>query len=242
MMEGSSPKVALFVPCYVRAVNPSVIDACIRLLETLGCSVEIPSSQTCCGQPQGNAGYEKEASALAERFVRLFDEYDVVVSPSSSCVTYVREHYADRLKGRVWEICEYVHDVLRPERLPARFPYKVSLHNSCHATRLAGLNAPSELNVPYYHKLKDLLALVEGIEVVEPERPDECCGFGGLFSVEESPVSIAMGRDKVNRHLQTGAQYITAADSSCLMHQGGIIAASKLPIKAIHIVEILAHE
>jgi len=235
-------KVALFVPCYVRAVSPSVIGACVRLLENLGCCVEIPSRQTCCGQPQGNAGYENEASALADHFVSLFKDYDVVVSPSSSCVTYVREHYAERLQGRVWEICEYVHDVLRPTSLPARFPHKVSLHNSCHGVRLAGLSSPSELNVPYFNKLRDLLSLVDGIEVVEPERPDECCGFGGLFSIEESPISISMGRDKVRRHLQTGAEYITAADSSCLMHQGGIIAASRLPLKTIHIVEILAHE
>lgn len=235
-------KVALFVPCYVRAVAPSVIDASVRLLESLGCEVSIPERQTCCGQPQGNAGYEKEASALADHFVGLFGEYDVVVSPSSSCVTYVREHYADRMQGRLWEICEYIHDVLKPQSLPARFPHKVSLHNSCHGVRIAGLSAPSELNVPYFNKLKDLLGLVDGIEVLEPERPDECCGFGGLFSVEESPISVSMGKAKVLRHAATGAEYITAADSSCLMHQGGIIAASGLPLKTIHIVEILAHE
>lgn len=233
-------KIALFVPCYVKAVAPGVIDASVRLLESLGCSVEIPAKQTCCGQPQGNGGYEKEASALSDHFVDLFGRYDVVVSPSSSCVTYVREHYADRLQGRLFEICEFIHDVLKPTSLPSSFPHKVSLHNSCHGARLAGLSAPSEMNVPYFNKLKDLLSMVQGLELLEPERPDECCGFGGLFSVEESPISIAMGRDKVERHLATGAEYITAADSSCLMHQGGIIAAQKLPLKTIHIIEILA--
>lgn len=233
-------KVALFEPCYVRATNPGVITASVRLLKSLGCDVEIPLGQTCCGQPQGNAGYEKDAQKLYDRFVRLFKDYDVIVSPSSSCVTYVREHYGDRLDGKIYEICEFIHDVLRPASLPAVFPHKVSLHNSCHGVRLARLSSASECNEPYFNKLKDLLSLVGGIEVVEPERVDECCGFGGLFSVEESPISIRMGTDKVLRHIATGAEYITAADSSCLMHQSGIIAAGKWNIKTIHIVEILA--
>ena len=233
-------KTALFQPCYVRAVDPGVIPAAGKLLEYLGCEVEIPASQTCCGQPQGNAGYETEARELAERFVRIFKDYDVIVSPSSSCVTYVKEHYPEKFDGRLYEVCEFIHDVLKPESLPGSFPHKVSLHNSCHGVRLAGLASPSELNVPYFNKLKDLLGLVDGVEVVEPERPDECCGFGGLFSVEESAVSVRMGQDKVLRHLATGAEYITAADSSCLMHQGGIIAEGGLPIKTIHILKILA--
>ncbi len=233
-------KAALFIPCYVRAVAPQVIEASYKLLRHLGVDVVIPEGQTCCGQPMGNAGYEDEAEALKEHFVSLFKDYDVIVGPSSSCVSFVREHYPAALEGRVWEICEFIHDVLKPEALPGSFPHKVSLHNSCHATRLMGMAAPSELNIPYFNKLKDLLGLIDGIDLVEPERPDECCGFGGLFSVEESGVSIKMGQDKVRRHLETGAEYIAAADSSCLMHQGGIISAKKLPLKTIHIIEILA--
>jgi len=233
-------KTAFFIPCYVRATAPEVIEASLKLLRHLGVDPEVPSGQTCCGQPMGNAGYEDKAAHLKERFTALFKDYDTVIAPSSSCVTFVRDRYGDLFRGRLFEICEYVHDVLKPASLPGRFPHKVSLHNSCHGTRLAGLAAPSELNVPYFNKLKDLLALIDGIEVVEPERPDECCGFGGLFSMEESALSVKMGQDKVRRHLATGAEYITAADSSCLMHQGGIIAAQGLPIKTIHIVEILA--
>jgi len=233
-------KVALFIPCYVRAVDPDVIEACWKLLRHLGVDVEIPPGQTCCGQPMGNAGYEEDTKALKARFETLFQQYDVIVGPSSSCVAYIREHYGDLFRGRIFEICEYIHDVLKPESLPGRFPHKVSLHNSCHGTRLTALAAPSELNIPYFNKLKDLLGLIDGVEVVEPERRDECCGFGGLFSVEESAVSVKMGTDKVRRHIETGAEYITAADSSCLMHQGGIIAAKKLPIKTIHILKILA--
>ena len=224
----------------MRAVAPKVIDDSLKLLDYLGVDSEIPSGQTCCGQPMGNAGYEDQTSRLKERFTVLFEGYDTIVTPSSSCVTFVRERYGDIFRGRLFEICEYVHDVLKPVSLPGRFPHKVSLHNSCHGTRIAGLAAPSELNIPYYNKLKDLLLLVDGVEVLEPERPDECCGFGGLFSMEESALSVKMGQDKVRRHIATGAEYITAADSSCLMHQGGIISAQGLPIKTIHIVEILA--
>ena len=238
-------KVALFIPCYVQATAPQVGRASLLLLKALGVDAEVPEGQTCCGQPMGNAGFQADAKSLAQRFERIFQDYDVIVGPSSSCVTFVREHYAEltggSAAGKIYDICEYIHDVVRPSSLPwAKFPHKVSLHNSCHGVRLMHLSAPSELNVPYFNKLQDLLEMVEGIEVVQPERPDECCGFGGLFSVEESAVSVQMGRDKVRRHLATGAEYITAADSSCLMHQGGVAKAMSLPLKTIHIVEILA--
>ena len=232
--------VALFIPCYVKAVTPEVIASSYKLLKHLEVDVEIPEGQTCCGQPMGNAGYEASTRHMKQRFEKLFEKYDTVVGPSSSCVVYAREHYDGVFNGRIYEMCEYIHDVLKPASLPGSFPHRVSLHNSCHGTRLAGLASPSELNIPYFNKLKDLLALIDGVEVVEPERPDECCGFGGLFSLEESKISVKMGEDKVRRHLDTGAEYVTAADSSCLMHQGGIIAAKGLPLKTIHILEILS--
>lgn len=234
------------MPCYVNAVFPQVAVSSYKLLTSFGLDVDYPVGQTCCGQPMGNAGFQDEARRLAERFEKLFEEYDYIVGPSSSCVMFVREHYSELLgrksasEGRLFEICEFIHDIVRPAALQAEFPHKVSIHNSCHGVRMMGLSAPSELQIPYYSKLRDLLALVKGIEVVEPERRDECCGFGGLFSMEESEVSVKMGRDKVRRHMFTGAEYITGADSSCLMHQNGIIAADRLPIKTIHIVEILA--
>ena len=143
-------------------------------------------------------------------------------------------------RAKIYDICEFIHDVVKPTSLQASFPHKVSIQNSCHGVRLMHLSSPSELNIPYYNKLRDLLSLVKDIEVVEPERPDECCGFGGMFAVEEHAVSGQMGRDKVKRHIDTGAEYIVGADGSCLMHQNGIIAREKLPIKTIHIVEVLA--
>ena len=124
--------------------------------------------------------------------------------------------------------------------LPGKFPHKVSLHNSCHGVRELGLSSPSERNVPKFNKIKDLLSLVEGVTVVEPERVDECCGFGGMFSIEEPAVSTQMGIDKLQRHIATGAEYITGPDSSCLMHLEGVARRQRKDIKFIHVVQILA--
>lgn len=196
-----------------------------------------------------NAGFERDARPLAERMERLFAAYDYVVGPSASCVVFVKEGYPRLLDGyrehacidaRIYEICEFVHDVVRPAKLGACFPHKVSLHNSCHGVRKLGLSTPGELNAPYRSKLRDLLEMVDGVEVCEPSRRDECCGFGGMFSAEENAVSIRMGRDKLRDHLATGAEYITGADSSCLMHMQGIIDHDRLPIRTLHIVQILA--
>ena len=208
-------KVGLFIPCYINAVYPGVGRASYELLGRLGCEVDYPLGQTCCGQPMANAGFEKDARAL--------DNY--------------REHAC--VDSRIWEICEFIHDVVRPAKLDARFPHRVSVHNSCHGVRKMGLSSPSELNVPYMSKLRDLLSLVGDIDIAEPSRRDECCGFGGMFSVEENAVSVCMGRDKVRDHMATGAEYITGADSSCLMHMQGVIDHDKLPIRTIHAVEIL---
>lgn len=242
-------KIGLFIPCYINAVYPEVGVASYKLLKSLGLDVDYPLDQTCCGQPMANAGFENESVKLAVRFDSLFEKYDYIVGPSASCVVFVRDNYGRLLKeekhrcqseGKIYDICEFIHDVVKPTSLKASFPHKVSIQNSCHGVRLMHLSAPSELNIPYYNKLRDLLSLVQGIEIVEPERPDECCGFGGLFGVEEHAVSGQMGRDKIRCHMETGAEYIVGADSSCLMHQNGIIARDKLPIKTKHIVEILA--
>lgn len=249
-------KVALFIPCYIQAVFPEVAEASRRLLSRLGVEFDEPKRQTCCGQPMGNAGFEDEAVNLARHFDEIFRDYDYVIGPSASCVAFVRDHYGHLLgrenentskavhhcgsEGRVYEICEFIHDIVKPAALHVRFPHRVSLQNSCHGVRLVHLSSPSELNVPYYNKMRNLLSLVDDIDIVEPERRDECCGFGGMFSIEETAVSARMGLDKVKRHIDTGAEYIVGADSSCLMHQNGLIARNHLPIKTLHIVQILA--
>ncbi|MBR3618696.1 MAG: (Fe-S)-binding protein [Bacteroidaceae bacterium] len=239
-------KIGLFIPCYVDTLYPEVGVSTFRLLKSLGLDVDYPERQTCCGQPMGNAGFEHMAVPLAEKFDQLFAPYDYVVAPSASCAAYVRCFHLNLLKGhrcetanKTMDLVEFLHDVVKVTSLPARFPHKVSVHNSCHGVRELGLSSPSERNIPPYNKVIDLLRLVEGIEVVEPERPDECCGFGGMFSIEEQAVSRRMGIDKVKRHIATGAEYVTGPDSSCLMHMQGIAEKEQLPIRFIHIAQIL---
>ncbi len=241
-------KIGLFIPCYVDALFPHVGVATYKLLASLGLDVSYPEGQTCCGQPMGNAGFERMAEGLATKMDELFDGFDYVVAPSASCAAYVKLNYPHILKGRhecltskkIMDVVEFLHDVVQVKELPARFPHVVSVHNSCHGVRELGLSSPSERNIPPYSKVKDLLSLVEGITIREPERVDECCGFGGMFSVEEPDVSVRMGTDKIKRHIATGAEYVTGPDSSCLMHMQGIARRQGLPIKFVHVVEILS--
>ena len=242
-------KVGLFIPCYVDALYPEVGVATHKLLKHFGIDVVYPEKQTCCGQPMGNAGFEHMAKPLADKFEQMFQGYDYVVAPSASCAAYVRCFYPHLLQGdnhpctvpgRTMDIVEFLHDVLKIKELPGSFPHAVSVHNSCHGVRELGLSAPSERNIEPYNKIIDLLRLKDGITIHEPERKDECCGFGGMFSVEEPAVSIRMGEDKIMRHMATGAEYITGPDSSCLMHMEGIARKEHKNIKFIHVAQILA--
>lgn len=243
-------KVGLFIPCYVDALYPHVGIATYKLLKQLGVEVEYPQKQTCCGQPMGNAGFQQKAEKLVEDYDKLFAKYDYVVAPSASCAAYVRFFHSGIVKHecrtaqKTMDVVEFIHDVIKPKALPwAKFHHKVSLHNSCHGVRELGLSSPSERNIPRFNKIKDLLQMVEGIDIREPERVDECCGFGGMFSIEEPDVSARMGHDKIARHVATGAEYITGPDSSCLMHMQGLLKKDKQQdkIKFIHVVEILAN-
>jgi L-lactate dehydrogenase complex protein LldE len=186
-----------------------------------------------------NAGFEKKAQPLLKQFNALFSGYDYVVAPSASCVVFAKEQLGG-MEGKLFELCEFLHDVWQVKALPGKFPHKVSLHNSCHGVRRLHLSSASEQTTPRYSKLKALLSMVEGIEVAEPARVDECCGFGGMFSIEEPSVSVCMGEDKLRNHLATGAEYITGADSSCLMHLQGIARREGMPVRFIHIAQILA--
>ena len=247
-------KVGLFIPCYVDVVYPEVGVATWKLLKHLGLDVTYPEKQTCCGQPMANAGFEKQAIPLAKKFEEKFKDFDYVVAPSVSCTAFIKINYPRLLSGKTakhtehecetakkcMDVVEFLHDVVKVDHRLGTFPHKVSLHNSCHGVRELGLSSPSEEHVTPFNKIKDLLQFVDGIDVVEPERPDECCGFGGMFSVEETAVSAQMGRDKVERHIQTGAEYITGPDCSCLMHMAGIAKKQGLNIQFKHVVEILA--
>lgn len=241
-------KIGLFIPCYVDALFPEVGVATYKLLTSLGLDVGYPLGQTCCGQPMANAGFETMAKGLANSFDEKFKDFDYVVAPSASCAAFVRINYPNILKGKhecltskkITDLVEFLHDVVKPTSLKAKFPHVVSVHNSCHGVRELGLSSPSERNEPHFSKIIDLLSLVDGITIKEPERPDECCGFGGMFSVEEPDVSVRMGTDKLNRHIATGAEFITGPDSSCLMHLQGIARRHGKKIKFIYVSQILA--
>lgn len=240
-------KIGLFIPCYVDALYPEVGVATYKLLKHLGLDVDYPEGQTCCGQPMANAGFEKMAVPLAEKFEEKFKGFDYVVAPSVSCTAFVRINYERLMAGhecvtakKCMDVVEFLHDVVKVDHALGTFPHKVSLHNSCHGVRELGLSSPSEEHVKKFNKIRNLLQLVDGCEVVEPERPDECCGFGGMFSVEETAISAKMGQDKVQRHMQTGAEYVTGPDCSCLMHMAGVAKKEGMNIKFKHVVEILA--
>jgi L-lactate dehydrogenase complex protein LldE len=203
--------------------------------------------QTCCGQPMANSGFESYAKGCDALFVRNFSSYDYIVSPSGSCVLHVKEHLHDaqnpaaahQVQARIYELCEFLTDVLQVQDIPASFPHKVGYHNSCHGQRGLHLSQMSELNAPAFSKPGHLLNMVKDMELIPLNRTDECCGFGGTFCVSEEAVSVKMGQDRVQDHLQHGAAYITGGDVSCLMHLEGILKRQKSPVKVIHIAEIL---
>ncbi len=242
------PEVGLFIPCYVDQLYPQVGLATLRVLRRLGLQVEFPEEQTCCGQPMANSGCADDARPLAEKFLKVFGKYDHVVAPSGSCVSMVRNHYAQWLEGRpgfdhlcanTFELCEYLVDVARVTKVNGDFPLKVGLHMSCHGLRELRLGSSSEQMVRPFNKVRQLLAQLKGIELIELTRPDECCGFGGTFAVNEEAVSSLMGRDRIADHLRGGAEVITGFDVSCLMHLEGIIRRQKLRLRVMHVAEIL---
>lgn len=246
--EESAMRVGLFIPCYMDAFEPEVGIATLELLRRFDLDVTYPFDQTCCGQPMTNTGCHAEAAATEALFVRNFSGFDYVVAPSGSCTHQVREHMTAipqtpdvvAVRERTYELVEFLHDVLKVDAFPwAEFPHQVSYHNNCNALRGIGHARPSELHAPFYSKPLDLLAKVKGVEVVDLARPDECCGFGGTFCVFEPAVSAKMGHDKVRDHVRAGAEYVVSADSSCMMHQRGSAERLGLPLKFIHIAQVL---
>lgn len=240
-------KVGLFIPCYIDQFYPQVGIATLQLLQKLGCEVEYPQGQTCCGQPMANSGYEHLTHQCNSLFVRNFAAYDYIVGPSGSCVLHIKEHLHDPadeqaaagIRERIYELTAFLTDILKVTALPARFPHKVGLHQSCHGQRGLGLAQMSELVAAPFSKPEQLLRMVAGLELVELDRKDECCGFGGTFCVTEEAVSVKMGKDRVTDHVKHGAEVITGTDVSCLMHMEGILRRQHQPVKVMHIAEIL---
>jgi L-lactate dehydrogenase complex protein LldE len=239
-------KVGLFIPCYIDQFYPQVGVATLQLLENLGCTVGFPLNQTCCGQPMANSGFASLSKNCDKNFVSNFSAFDYIVAPSGSCVLHIKEHLhsdenekAEYIRTHTFELCEFLIDVLKVEKLDASFPYKVGMHNSCHGQRGLNLSSMSEKVDPVFSKPKALLALVNQLELSEPIRVDECCGFGGTFCVFEEALSVKMGEDRIAEHEKNNVQFITAADVSCLMHLEGILKRKNSTIKTIHIAEIL---
>jgi L-lactate dehydrogenase complex protein LldE len=243
-------RVGLFVPCYVDQFYPNAAIATLKLLKKLGVDVYYPQNQTCCGQPMANSGYEHLTKDCNRLFIDNFSEFDYIVSPSGSCVLHVKDHLHDdqkeqqavQIRKKVYELVEFLTDVLKVEKITASFPHKVGLHQSCHGQRGLHLSSMTELVETPFSKPMQLLNQVEGLEIIKLNRPDECCGFGGTFCVAEEAVSSKMGKDRVEDHLMNGAEYITAADMSCLMHMEGILKRKNSRVKVLHIAEILNAE
>lgn len=242
--------VGLFIPCYIDQFYPNIGIATLQLLEKMRCKVSFPLNQTCCGQPMANSGFANLAKGCDKNFVANFKEFEYIVAPSGSCVLHVKEHLQDEkdpataqyIREHVFELTEFLTDVLKIEKLNARFPHRVGLHNGCHGQRGLHLSSMSERVLSYFSKPEHLLNMVQGIEVIKPERVDECCGFGGTFCVFEEAVSVKMGKDRIQQHATNKVEYITGADVSCLMHMDGILRRQGTDIKTIHIAEILNAE
>ncbi|GAB2618724.1 (Fe-S)-binding protein [Belliella aquatica] len=241
-------KVGLFIPCYVDQFYPKVAIATLELLRKLGCEVSYPMNQTCCGQPMANAGYERDTVATTQHFLDTFESYDYIVCPSGSCVHHVRDH-APSIEGkennqkdiqqRVYELTEFITDILKITDIKGSYPHRVGFHSSCHGQRGLRLASSSELNQPVFNKAKELLANFEGLEWVELSRKDECCGFGGTFAVTEEALSIQMGKDRLQDHISKEAEIIIGGDMSCIMHLSGIASRNKQSIQFKHIAEVL---
>jgi L-lactate dehydrogenase complex protein LldE len=223
-------KIALHVPCYINELNPKIAKNALSILKRFNLDVSVPKNQTCCGQPFINAGKKTD---LPQKFNEIFKKYDFVVSPSSSCVSTIRSQNLEVSK-KTLELCEFLHDVLKIKNLAVNYPKKIILHNSCHSLRHLFEGVPSELNVPYFNKIKNLL----GGEILEAKR-DECCGFGGIFSLKEGFISYIMGRNKLDDLISTGGDVITGVDFSCLTHLKAIADKDGDKIEIKHISEII---
>ncbi len=234
--------VDVFIPCFVDQIYPETGMNMVRILEKLGVDVHYNGNQTCCGQMAFNSGFWDEAKQMGEKFLQDFSNDRPVVGPSASCIGFIRNYYPwlfhntayhleyKQLKKNIFEFTDFLVNVLKVEDVGARFEHVITYHDSCAALREYGLT----------DEPRRLLKHVRGLELREMKDHDVCCGFGGTFSVKFEPVSTAMAEQKINHALETGAAYIVSTDSSCLMHQQAYIDKHHLPIKTMHIIDVLA--
>lgn len=238
-------RVALFATCFNGVMWPETPKAVVRLLRRLGCEVGFPLEQTCCGQMCTNTGYADEALSAVRTFAAAFGRYDAVVAPSGSCVASVRHQHrgvaarsGDRrlqddiasLTPRVYELSEFLVDVLGVTDVGAYFPHRVTYHPTCHSLRMLRVGD---------RPLK-LLEAVRGIDLVDLPGADQCCGFGGTFAMKNADTSVAMGSEKARAARETGAEVLVAGDNSCLAHIGGLLSRERSGMRVMHLAEILA--
>ena len=228
-------RVGLFITCVNDALYPGTGQAVVTLLERLGVEVDFPAGQTCCGQMHFNTGYRAACTPMAEGFATTFAGYDAVVTPSASCTGMIRHYHplvasGNEVTGRTYELSEFLVDVLGVTDVGAYYPHRVTYHPTCHSLRMLGVG----------DRPLALLRAVRGLELVELPAAEQCCGFGGTFALKNSDVSVAMGADKVSHIRETGAEVLTAADNSCLMHLGGMLGRLRTGVRPVHLAEILA--
>ncbi|MEJ2595885.1 MAG: (Fe-S)-binding protein [bacterium] len=238
----AKPEVDIFVPCFIDQLFPDTAFNMIKVLEKAGVKVYYNEAQTCCGQMAFNSGYWDDARKLGIKFIKDFSRGRPVVGPTASCIGYVKNYFGElfynsayhneykHLQRNIFEVTDYLVNILKVEDLGAVFEHKVTYHDSCAALREYGLK----------NEARQLLSHVRGLELLEMKDRETCCGFGGTFSVKFEPISTAMAEQKVQHALDSGAEYIVSTDSSCLMHQAGYISKHKLPLKVAHIVDVLA--
>jgi L-lactate dehydrogenase complex protein LldE len=234
-------KVTLFATCIVDMFQSNVGKATVELLERLGCEIDFPESQVCCGQPSYNSGYIKETKEAMKRMIDTFKDAEYIVSPSGSCITMFHEYQhifkgdpvwepkAKKLAEKSFELNQFIVDVLKIEDVGARFEGSVTYHTSCHMTRLLGVKKAPMI----------LLSNVKGLKFTELPGKEQCCGFGGTFAVKMAQISEQMVDEKVRHVVETGAEYLIGADAACLMNIGGRIDRVGKPIKVMHIAEVL---
>jgi L-lactate dehydrogenase complex protein LldE len=238
-------KVGLLIPCYIDLFYPEVGIATLQLLEKQGVDVDYPFGQTCCGQPMANSGCDSRATE--EHLVRLFSRFDHIVVPSASCTHHIRRlsdnasPEREHVRSHVYDLVEFLHDILKVETFSGvSFPHRLALHNSCSAIRGLNMASMSErVHDPVFNKPKALLEGVAGVEIVDFERPDECCGFGGTFSATEEAVSARMGYDKLEYMTKTQPEYVVSSDMSCLMHLEGCARRQGSQIQFRHLAQVL---
>jgi L-lactate dehydrogenase complex protein LldE len=238
-------RVALMVTCINDALYPRTGQAVVRLLRRLGVDVEFPEAQTCCAQPMVNTGYLEEAVPVVRTFVDAFEGYDAVVTPSGSCAGSARHQHAmvaqrsgdaglaaavAETSPKVYELSEFLVDVLGVTDVGAYYPHTVTYHPTCHSLRMLGVG----------DRPRRLLENVRGLTLVDLPGADECCGFGGTFAVKNADTSVAMGTDKVRHVRETGAEVLVAGDNSCLTHLGGLMTRQRAGVRTVHLAEILA--